>query len=171
MFDIVWSPSGGILKETNASNMSVVAKVEPMLHATRDVDHVSAFDGHTKNRSAFRVQMKDSFARDCESDFVLAVRMLLVKLLKHRVQIRRVGMDIDHVRSDEATLFLDLLDLWSIFRQDILIGRGGLKPPRNLPLFEPNPKRLQKFGNFDWIVNRSLLRWNEYACHDFFGIK
>ena len=157
LFDIVRCPAGGILKESNASYVSVVAKIEPMLHAARNVDHISAFYGYTKDWASFGIQVKDAFSGNGEADFILAMRMLFVELLEHRVQVGCVGMDVDHVGRDEATFFFDLFDLRTVFCQNVLVGSRWTEAPRNLPLFEPNPERPQKLGDFRGIVNRSLL--------------
>ena len=128
-----------------------------MLHAAGNVDHISALDGYAKDWSSFGIQVKDAFSGNGEADFILAMGMLFVELLEHGVHVGRVRVDIDHVGGNETTFFLDLFDLRGIFCQDVLIGGSWTESSRNLPLFEPNPERLQKLGDLGGIVNRSLL--------------
>ena len=165
---VVRSPTSHILEEAYASNVLIIAQIEPVFHATRDIDHITTFDSYTEYRSSHRIQMKNPFAGNSKPHLIFTVSMFLVELLEHCIQVGRVRSNIDDICRDKTTFLLDQFDFRGIFCQDILVGCSRAKSPRNLPLFEPNAERLQKLGNLCWVVNSSLLRWNKYSGQDFF---
>lgn len=70
LFDVMRGPTRDVFKEPDASDPTIIAKIKPMLHPARNVDHVSAFDGHAEDRSTFGVQVEHTFAFDRKTDFV-----------------------------------------------------------------------------------------------------
>ena len=78
-------PSGDIFKKANTANVAIIAKIEPMLHAARNVDHVAAFDGDAKYRSIVGMNVKDSFTGNRKTHFILVMNMFPIKFLEHRI--------------------------------------------------------------------------------------
>lgn len=70
LVDIMRCPACDILEESDATDPAIIAQVEPMLHAARDIDHIATFDRDAKDRATFWVKMKDPFALDSKADFV-----------------------------------------------------------------------------------------------------
>jgi hypothetical protein len=68
------------------------------------------------------MQMKDSTALDNESDLVFIVLVFAIELRKHRIQTRRVWMNIDDIRGDVAALRLQTLNFLRICTKN---GIGG----------------------------------------------
>ncbi len=60
LFDVVRRPTGRVLEKSYAAYVPVVAKIKPMLHPLRNVDHVATLNGYAKNRSTLGMKMKKS---------------------------------------------------------------------------------------------------------------
>ena len=165
-FNIIGGPPRRILKESDASDASVIAKIEPMLHAARHIDHVASFNGHTEDRAVFRMEVKHAPPLDRESDFVLRMRMLLVELSEHCIEVRSVRVDIDHIGCDKTTGSFNLIDFRSILSQDLRIRRTRFEPTFNFPTLIPDPKRLQELEDLIGLGQIAVLVGNVNDCHD-----
>ena len=156
LVDILRGPARDVLKESDATDPTIIAEIEPVLHPTRDIDHVTTFDRNAKDRTVLGMEMKDPLALDGESDFVLRMGVLLVELREHRIEVRCVGIDVDDIGRQEAAGGFDLLDLRRVLREDLGVGRRRVQASGNLPVLVPDPKGFEKcadrFGVGDALV-------------------
>jgi len=162
------SPARDIFEEPNAADAAVVAQVEPMLHATWDIDHVPAFNGDAEDRSVFRMEVKDSSTFHGESHLIFGMRVLLVEFLEHGIEVGGVRMDVDDVGGDIAAGRFDLFDFRCVFAEDIGIGRVLVESPSNLPAFEPDPKRFEKLDDVIVFGQVSILLGDMNGRHEWF---
>jgi hypothetical protein len=162
---VMGCPASDILEESDAADTSVIAQVEPMFHAAGDIDHITAFHGNAEHRPILRVQMKNASSFDGESDFVFRMGMFFVELLEHRIQVRGVGVHVDHVRRNVAPRGFDLFDLRPVFVEDIGIGGILGESSRDLPTFEPNSKGFEEIDDFVVFGQVSILRRNVNGRH------
>ena len=65
------------------------------------------------------MNVKQPAALDDEPHFVLVVPVLGVELREHRVEARRVGLDVDDVGGDVAAARLELVDLAGVRREHL----------------------------------------------------
>lgn len=169
LVDILRSPARDILEESDAANPSIVAEIEPMLHSTRDIDHVSTFNRDAKDRPVLGMEMKDPFALDGESDLVLRMGVLLVELREHRIEVRSVGIDVDDIGRQEAAGGFDLLDLLRVLGKDLSVGGCRVQSSGNLPMFVPDPKRLEKCTDRFGVGDASVFGWDVNGGHGMEG--
>lgn len=144
LVNVMGCPTRNILKESNAADATVIAQIEPVLHPARYIDHIPAFDRHTKYRAVVRVKVKHPLTLDSEAYLVLGVRVLLVEFRQHRVKVRCRWVHVDDVSRHEATGLFNLLNLRRILGQNVRVAGSRIQPPSNLPMLVPNPKRLEK---------------------------
>lgn len=165
LVDILGSPTRDILKESDATDPTIVAEIEPVLHSTRHIDHVSTFDRNTKDRAALGMKMKDPFALDGESDLVLRMGVLLVELREHRIEVWSVGIDIDDIGRQEAASGFNLLDLLRVLGEDLSIGGCRIESSGYLPVFVPNPKGLEECRDRFGVGDASVFGWDMNGGH------
>ena len=165
LVDILGSPTRDILKESDATDPTIVAEIEPVLHSTRHIDHVSTFDRNAKDRAVLGMEMKDPFALDGESDLVLRMGVLLVELREHRVKVRGVGIDVDDIGRQEAASGFDLLDLLRVLGEDLSVGGCRIESPGYLPVFVPDPKGLEKCRDRFGVGDASVFGWDMNGGH------
>ena len=70
-----------------------------MLSTIWNVDQIARFNFDREHRARFGMNMENATTCHRESDFVLRVRVLLVELGQHCVQIGSFAIYIDNVRS------------------------------------------------------------------------
>ena len=169
LVDILGSPSRDILEESNATDPTIVAEIEPVLHSTRDIDHVSTFDRDAKDRAVLGMEMKDPFALDGESDLVLRMGVLLVELRKHRIEVRSVGIDVDDIGRQEAASGFDLLDLLRILGKDLSVRGCRIESSGYLPMLVPDPKGLEKCGDRFGVGDASVFGGDVNSGHGMEG--
>ena len=169
LVDILGSPTRDILKESDATDPTIVAEIEPVLHSTRHIDHVSTFDRNAKDRTVLGMEMKDPLALDGESDFVLRMGVLLVELREHRVKVRGVGIDVDDIGRQEAASGFDLLDLLRVLGEDLSVGGCRIESPGYLPVFVPDPKGLEKCTDRFGVGDASVFGWDMNGGHKLDG--
>ena len=77
--------------------------------SARESDRPLHFD--REHRAAGRMDVEQPAPFDDETDFVLVVPVLAAEFVQHGVEIRRVGLDVDHVGRDVAAARFELVDL------------------------------------------------------------
>ena len=169
LVDILRSPARDILEEPDAADPAIVAEIEPMLHSTRDIDHVSTFDRDAKDRAVLGMEMKDPFALDSESDLVLRMGVLLVELREHRIEVRSVGIDVDDIGRQEAARGFDLVDLLRVLGEDLGVGSRRVQSSGNLPVFVPDPEGLEKCTDRFGVGDASVFGGDVNSGHGMEG--
>src|ERR1044072_9374188 len=103
-------PARCILKQANCADASIGAQIEPVQRATWDTNQIAGFDFDTEHGPRFSVNMKKSVTGDGESDFVLVVPVLAIKLRQYRVEPGCFRTDVDHISSHVAAARFELFD-------------------------------------------------------------
>lgn len=80
ILDVFRCPTAGVFKQSDAANRAIAAQVKPMLGPARNVDQITTLHVNGKDGATIRMNMKNTLTANGESDFILAVRVLLIEL-------------------------------------------------------------------------------------------
>src|SRR5689334_18150327 len=117
-FSVMRRPARSVLKQTNGSDAAIGAEIEPVQRASGNTNQIAGFDFDTKHVSGFGMNMKKPVTSDRESDFVLVVPVLAIKLRQHCVEPGCCGADVDYISSHVAAAIFQLFDFARVSVED-----------------------------------------------------
>ena len=94
-----------------------------MVRTARHADQIAGFHFDREDRAVAGVDVEQAPAFDDEPHFVLVVPMLAAELREHDVEVRRLRLDVDHVRRHVAAPRLQRVDLAPVGGQQRVSGR------------------------------------------------
>ena len=109
--------------------------------------------------------MEEAPPGDDVADFVLIVRMLDVELREHGIQPGGIGIDVDYIRCDVATLVLELLDLVAVGAQDLIRGSIRREVGRRLPAFVVNANPGEIISHLVVFTERTVFIGDSQDSH------
>src|SRR5437667_61253 len=90
-------PAGGILKKTDAADLSVGTKVEPVQRPARNANQVARLHFDSNNRRCLGIHMEKPAPLDDEANLVLLMPMFPAELRKHGVQVWGLCIHVNHI--------------------------------------------------------------------------
>ena len=117
-----------------------------------------------EHRLARRMDVEQPASFDDEAHFVLVVPVLAAELREHRVEVRRLGLDVDHVGVDVAAARLERVDLRRLGGEDLLGGGSGSTGRSRHPALILDAVLGEESANVRGLgERRSLLRNPDHA--------
>ena len=137
---VVGRPSSWILKKTDRPDLALSAEIEPVPGARGYADQIAGFNFQCHHRTVLRSDMKQAAAGNDEAHLVLIVPVFYLELGQHRVQLGRLGVDIDNVSGGVTALGFESIDLRRVGFEYLL--RGGTRPEVavRIPSFAIDPE-------------------------------
>src|SRR5262249_58047677 len=86
-------------------------------------DRAPRVDLDGEDRAVGRVDVEQAAPFDDETDLVFVVPVLAAELREHHVEVRRIGLDVDHVGGHVAAARFERGDLGVVGVENLLDGR------------------------------------------------
>src|SRR5690242_17946237 len=85
-FSVVRRPAGRVLKQTNRTDATIGAEIEPVQGAAWHANQIAGFDFDRQHWSSRRVNVKKPVAGNNEAHFVFVVPVFAIELREHCVE-------------------------------------------------------------------------------------